>query len=167
MEETGLFKFTMNPLAGSPGMKQVERAVAEGILKEFGELDRLGGVLAAIEHRYQRSQIQASAHRYEQQINDGTRPIIGLNRYQARTNSLPALKVVRTQRWKKQLQVDRLEKFKQRHRAEAQRALTELTQVVEKGGNVFAQLLQTVEHCSLGQITGRLHELVGHYRPGI
>ena len=34
------------------------------ILAEFREIDRLGGVLSALEHRYQRSQIQAAAHRY-------------------------------------------------------------------------------------------------------
>ena len=167
LEETGLFKFLMNTLGGSPGMKIVERAVQEGVLNEFREIDRLGGVLAAVEHRYQRSQIQSSAHRYEQQINDGTRPIIGLNRYRTTRDKLPAVKVVRTPRQKKQLQVDRLAKFKRRHRAEAERALDALTKAVQQGGNVFAQLIQTVEHCSLGQITGRLHELVGHYRPTV
>jgi methylmalonyl-CoA mutase len=167
LEETGLFKFMMNTLSGSPGMKIVERAVEEGILNEFRELDRLGGVLAAIEQRYQRSQIQAAAHRYEQQINDGTRPIIGLNSYGEAADSLSAVPVVRTPRRQKQLQLERLAKFKRRHRADTERALDELTQVVESGGNVFAQLIQTVEHASLGQITGRLHELVGHYRPGI
>ena len=35
------------------------------------------------------------------------------------------------------------------------------------GGNVFEELLHTVEHCSLGQITSRLHEIVGRYRPSI
>src|SRR5437773_7965052 len=167
LEETGLFKFLMNTLGGSPGMKIIERAVQDGVLNEFREIDRLGGVLAAIEHRYQRSQIQASAHRYEQQINDGSRPIIGLNRYRDADDKPSAVKVVRTPRQKKQLQVDRLEKFKRRHRAETERALDELTKVVRQRGNVFTQLIQTVEHCSLGQITGRLHELVGHYRPTV
>jgi methylmalonyl-CoA mutase len=166
LEETGLFKHMMNTLSGSPGMKIVERAVEEGILDEFRELDRLGGVLAAIEQRYQRSQIQAAAHRYEQQINDGTRPIIGLNRYEG-ADAFSSVPVVRTPRRQKQLQVERLAKFKRRHRAGAERALDELSKVIEKGGNAFAQLIQTVEHASLGQITERLHELVGHYRPGI
>jgi methylmalonyl-CoA mutase len=167
LEETGLFKFMMNAFGGSPGMKIVERAVEEGILDEFLEIDRLGGVLAAIEHRYQRSQIQAAAHRYEEQINNGARPVIGLNRYRDTENKLQPVKVVRTPRQKKQAQVERLEKFKRRHRDQAERALDKLTEVVENGGNVFAQLIQTVEHCSLGQITGRLHELVGHYRPAV
>jgi len=165
LEESGLFKFMMNTLAGSPGMKIVERAVEEGILVEFREIDRLGGVLPAIDQRYQRSQIQAAAHRYEQQINDGTRPIIGLNRYRDETNAAPAVKVVRTPRRKKQLQVDRLEKFKHRNRARTERALDRLATVVESGGNVFKELIHTVECCSLGQITGRLHECVGRHRP--
>jgi hypothetical protein len=32
---------------------------------------------------------------------------------------------------------------------------------------VFGELIKTVQHCSLGQITGRLFELVGRYRPSI
>jgi methylmalonyl-CoA mutase len=165
LEESGLFKYMMNTLSGSPGMKIVEQVVEEAILEEFRQIDRIGGVLAAIEHRYQRSQIQAAAHRYEQQINDGTRPIVGLNRYHEAGDGLPGVKIVRTPRQRKQLQVQRLQQFKKRHRAKAGRALDELSREVERGGNVFAELIQTVEHCSLGQITGRLHELVGHYRP--
>ena len=46
LEESGLFKHTMNMLSGSPGMKAVERAVEAAILEEFREIDRLGGVLA-------------------------------------------------------------------------------------------------------------------------
>src|SRR5881396_1515424 len=72
LEESGLFKFMMNTLAGSPGMKIVERALELAVLEEFRQLDELGGVLAATELRYERSQIQAAAHCYEQQINDGT-----------------------------------------------------------------------------------------------
>ena len=166
LEESGLFKFMMNTLAGSPGMKIVERAVEGAVLDEFRELDQLGGVLPATELRYQRSQIQAAAHRYELQISDGTRPVIGLNRYHDAAR-LPEVKVVRTPRAKQQRQLDRLEKFKHRHRAECERALDRLAATVEGRGNVFAELVNTVEHCSLGQITGRLHELVGRYRPSI
>ena len=166
LEETGLFKHVMNLLSGSPGMKILERALEEAILDEFREIDQLGGVLGAIEHRYQRSQIQASAHRYEQQIYNGTRPVIGLNRYRAEAGT-PEVKIVRTPRSKKQLQVDRLRRFKRQHARQAQRALDDLARVVENGGNVFSVLIKTVEHCSLGQITGRLFELVGRYRPTI
>jgi methylmalonyl-CoA mutase len=167
LEESGLFKYMMNTLGGSPGMKIVERELESAVLEEFRELDQLGGVLAAVEYRYQRSQIQAAAHRYERQIEDGIRPIIGLNRYRADDQSESDVAVVRTPRARKQLQVDRLQRFKKRHREQAQRSLDELADVVEQGGNVFGELIRTVEHCSLGQITERLHECVGRYRPTV
>jgi len=165
LEESGLFKLMMNTLAGSPGMKILERALEEAILNEFRQIDQLGGVLAATELRYQRSQIQTAAHRYETQINEGTRPIIGWNRFGDRSASLPEVRVVRTPRSRQQLQIDRLQKFKRAHRDQASRALDRLSKVVESGGNVFAELLSTVEHCSLGQITGRLQKIVGRFRP--
>jgi methylmalonyl-CoA mutase len=166
LEETGLFKHMMNGLAGSPGMKAVEAAVEAAVLEEFREIDRLGGVLSAVEHRYQRSQIQVAAHRYEAQVNSGERPIIGVNRY-ASNGHAPDVGVVRTPARKQRLQVSRLKKFKKLHARHAGKAMDELSKVVEQGGNVFAQLIETVEHCSLGQITGRLHELVGHFRPAV
>ena len=143
LEESGLFRHTMNLLSGSPGMKAVERAVQDAVLAEFREIDRLGGVLAAVEHRYQRSQIQSAAHRYERQIYDNTRPIIGLNRYRAETEKPPDVPIVRTDRKKKQLQVDRVSKFKRRHARHSEKALDDLSKVVEAGGNVFAQLVET------------------------
>jgi methylmalonyl-CoA mutase len=167
LEESGLFKFMMNALGGSPGMKAVEQALEAAVLEELRAIDRQGGVLAATEQRYQRSQIQAAAYRYEQQINQGVRPIIGLNRYREEGGKSPQVRVVRTPRSRKQRQLDRLARFKRRHHSQATRALDRLAQVVEHNGNVFAELICTVEHCSIGQITARLHELVGRYRPTI
>ncbi len=165
LEESGIFKHTMNMLSGSPGMKAVERAVEAAILAEFREIERLGGVLAAVEERYQRSQIQNAAHRYEQQIYDGTRPIIGLNRYRNGADEIPDVKLARTPRSKQQLQVDRLSKFKKKNAEKAKRALDKLAEIVERGENFFPTLLEAVEVCSLGQITGRLQEVVGRFRP--
>src|SRR6202007_1702389 len=105
LEESGIFKHTMNMLSGSPGMKAVERAVEKAILDEFREIESLGGVLAAVENRYQRSQIQNAAHRYEQQIYDGTRPIIALNRYRNGSDDIPEVKLGGPPRKKKQFTV--------------------------------------------------------------
>lgn len=164
LEESGIFRHMMNPLAGSPGMKAVERAVEAAILAEFREIDRLGGVLSAVEQRYQRAQIQQAAHRMESQIYDGTRPIIGLNRY-ASTNGHAEMDLVRTARSKQLFQVKRLQAWKKKHGKHAERMLDELADVVDTGGNVFAKLIECVEHCSLGQITHRLREVVGPFRP--
>lgn len=164
LEESGLFRHTMNLLAGSPGMKQVERAVEAAILTEFETLDRLGGVLEAMEQRYQRSAIQAAGHRYETQILDGTRPVIGVNRYW-NEEARPVPLLVRIPDERKQFQIDRLRDFKQRNLNRAPLALERLTRVVKEGGNVFTELMDTVECCSLGQITNALQETVGRFRP--
>jgi methylmalonyl-CoA mutase len=167
LEESGIFKHTMNMLSGSPGMKAVERAVEAAILDEFREIERLGGVLAAVEDRYQRSQIQNAAHRYEQQIYDGTRPIIALNKYRNGSDDVPEVKLARTPRKKQQLQVDRLARFKKKNAEKTKLALDTLAAVVERGENCFPALLEAAEVCSLGQITVRLQEVVGRFRPTV
>jgi methylmalonyl-CoA mutase len=167
LEESGIFKHTMNMLSGSPGMKAVERAVEKAILDEFREIERLGGVMGAVENRYQRSQIQTAAHRYEQQIYDGTRPIVALNRYRNGANSdeMPEVELARTPRTKQQLQVNRLKKFKSKNARKAEQALDNLAAVVETDENCFPTLLEAAEVCSLGQISERLQEVVGRFRP--
>jgi len=119
-------------------MKAVERSVEAAILDEFREIERLGGVLAAVEDRYQRSQIQNASHRYEQQINDGTRPIIALNKYRNGSDEdMPEVKLARTPRKKQQLQVDRLAKFKKKNADKSKRALDKLAAVSRAGKIVF------------------------------
>jgi len=165
LEESGIFKHTMNMLSGSPGMKAVERAVEKAILDEFREIESLGGVLAAVENRYQRSQIQTAAHRYEEQIYDGRRPIVGLTRYRDPNEKPPVIELVRTPRKKQELQVNRLKNFKKQNAGKAEKALDKLARVVESGGNTFPALLEAAEVCSLGQISARLQDLVGRFRP--
>src|SRR6185503_16739919 len=121
----------MNLLAGSPGMLAVERAVEAAVLEEFDRIDRLGGVLPAMEYRYQRSQIQQAAHRYEEQIQTGVRPIIGLNAYRDSGATAPDVPVVRTPGAKKRLQIERLAAFRRRHARHADRALDDLSRAVE------------------------------------
>lgn len=164
LEETGLFKHTMNLLAGSPGMLALERAVEAEVLAIFREIDALGGVLPAMEQRYQRGKIQESALRYEQQVNSGERPVIGLNRY-ASGAAMPVVALARTPPARQRLQVERLRAFKKKHARRAAQALARLEHVARDRGNVFAELLRTVECCSLGQITACLEHAVGKFRP--
>ncbi len=165
LEESGIFKHTMNMLSGSPGMKAVERAVETAILEEFRQIESLGGVMGAVENRYQRSQIQNAAHRYEEQIYNGTRPIVGLTRYRDPDEEPPTIELARTPRSRQQLQINRLKQFKKKHAGKAEKALDKLETVVESGENTFPALMEAVEVCSLGQITERLQEVVGHFRP--
>ena len=167
LEESGLFRHMMNALPGSPGMKCVEQAVEAAILEEFRTIEEFGGVLGAMENRYQRTQIQSSAHATERQIHSGGRPIIGLTRYRNEEEQSPKVELVRTSSAKKRRQLARLKAFKSRNAAVAGEALARLREVVDRDGNVFTELLNSVEVCSLGQITQCLQERVGRFRPMI
>lgn len=164
LEETGAFKHTMNLLSGSPGLLVLARTVERAVLDVFREIDTLGGVLPAMEQRYQRSKIQEAAHCFEAQINAGERPVIGLNRYPA--PDLPArVPLARTPPSRQRLQVERLRAFRSKHARRAPEALRRLEAVARAKGNVFVELLSTVEVCSLGQITACLEGAVGRFRP--
>jgi methylmalonyl-CoA mutase len=164
MEESGLFKHTMNLFGGSPGLLILEKQVEKAILDVFREMETLGGVLAAQEQRYQRSKIQESGHRIETQIYSGERPVIGLNKYKS-DEPMPSVPLARTSPKKQRLQVDRLRAFKKKNAGKAPEALQKLENVTRSGGNVFAELVNTVEVCSLGQITACLTNVVGKFRP--
>jgi methylmalonyl-CoA mutase len=165
LEESGLFKYMMNVFGGSPGLQILERQVEQRILEVFSEIERLGGVLAAQEQRYQRSQIQQAAHAYETQIySTGQRPIIGLNRY-ASDEKMADVPNSRTPIAKQRLAVNRLRAFKKKNAKKSAAALQRLENVCNSNGNVFAELLNAVEVCSLGQITECLHGCVGKFRP--
>ncbi len=164
LEESGLFRHTMNLFGGAPGLLALERQVESAILGVFREMDTLGGVIAAMEQRYQRSKIQESGHRLETQIYSGERPIIGLNKYVSH-EPLPHVPLARTSPSKQRLQVERLRAFKRKHAKRAPDALQRLENVTRAGGNVFGELVTTVETCSLGQITAGLTVVVGQFRP--
>jgi methylmalonyl-CoA mutase N-terminal domain/subunit len=117
-----------------------------------------------MEQRYQRSRIQEAAHRYEQQIYAGERPIIGLNRH-ASAEAFPRVPLARTPPQRQRRQVERLRAWKRRQARRAPAALQRLENVVRAQGNVMEELLQTVECCSLGQITACLTGVVGKFRP--
>jgi isobutyryl-CoA mutase len=61
-------------------------------------------------------------------------------------------------------QLARLREFKERHREDAPVYLARLKEIALAEGNVFGELLETVRHASLGQITRTLAEVGGRYR---
>ena len=73
--------------------------------------------------------------------------------------------LARTSPKKQRLQVERLRAFKNKNAKRAPDALQKLENVARGHGNVFAELLNTVEVCSLGQITACLTNVVGKFRP--
>jgi methylmalonyl-CoA mutase len=67
----------------------------------------------------------------------------------------------------KQLQITRLGHFQRDHADDRDAALNRLRHVALEGGNVFAELMSTVRHATLGEITHALFEVGGSYRRNV
>ena len=165
--EWGLTK-NENPNQGSFIFEELTNLVEEAVLMEFDRITERGGVLGAMETGYQRSRIQEESIYYETLKHTGDLPIIGVNTFQdpdADEEQLSeAIELARATEAEKQSQLKRLAEFKKRHEKEAPAALERLQNVALSGGNIFAELMDTVRSCSLGQITQALYDVGGQYR---
>ena len=168
--EWGLAK-NENMNQGSFIFEELTRLVEEAVLMEFDRITERGGVLGAMETGYQRSKIQEESIYYETLKHTGKMPIIGVNTFRdphADGEQLSeAVELARATEEEKQSQLKRLADFKKRHEREAPAALERLQKVALSDGNIFAELMDTVRVCSLGQITQALYDVGGKYRRGM
>ena len=157
-----------NPNQGSFIVEELTDLVEEAVLTEFENLSRRGGVLGAMENQYQRSKIQEESMLYERKKHSGERPIIGVNTFlpaEGQEEDAPEeLELIRSTEEEKQTQIDNLNAFKERNTDKSEQALAQLRDVALAGGNIFAELMNTVRYASLGQITHTLYEVGGEYR---
>jgi methylmalonyl-CoA mutase len=163
--EWGLAK-NENPNQGSFIIEELTDLVEEAVLKEFEAISERGGVLGAMETGYQRSKIQEESLYYEHQKHDGSYPIVGVNTFRNPHGDTISSKIelARSTEEEKRAQLERLHDFHRRNKDRSTAALARLKQVAINGGNVFAELVETVKTCSLGQITNALFEVGGQYR---
>ncbi len=155
-----------NPNQGAFIIDELTDLVEEAVLQEFERISERGGVLGAMETGYQRGKIQEESLYYEHKKHDGSYPIIGVNTFRnpdahEAGGSIP---LQRSTEDEKQGQIRRLREFQARNAAEAPAALARLKQTVIDNGNVFAELVNAVRVCSLGQITDALFDVGGQYR---
>jgi isobutyryl-CoA mutase len=164
--EWGLGK-NENPNQGSFIIDELTDLVEEAVLKEFEAISERGGVLGAMETGYQRGKIQEESMYYEHQKHDGTYPIVGVNTFRnphADTAPPQKIELQRSSAEEKQSQLTRLKEFHACNAKAAPKALERLKRTVIEDGNVFAELVNTVRVCSLGQITTALFDVGGEYR---
>ncbi len=167
-EEWGL-ALNENPLQGSFIVEELTDLVEDAVLAELDRISERGGVLGAMESGYQRGRIQDDSLHYEQMKHDGSLPIVGVNTFVAPGGGLPpdTVELARSTEQEKQAQLDRLSDFKRRHALDGVVAMDALREVALGGGNVFAELMTTVRHATLGEITGALFEVGGSYRRNV
>ncbi|MDX2177167.1 MAG: methylmalonyl-CoA mutase family protein [Candidatus Sumerlaeia bacterium] len=165
LEETGMFRHTMGLFTTGPGLSLLTDRVEEGVARIWEEMDRVGGVIEAVETRYVRGRIQDSFYKRAQQAHAGERRLVGVNCYRNEEEARPRVELSRTSKERQRLQADRTRAFKAANSEAAEVALRRLADAAERDAdNVFAELLDAVEVCSLGQITGTLQESWGRFR---
>jgi len=157
-----------NPNQGAFIIEELTDLVEEAVLKEFEAISERGGVLGAMETGYQRGKIQEESLYYEHRKHDGSYPIVGVNTFRnphSEGGAAPQkIELARSTDEEKRSQLTRLADFQKRHAKAAPAALARLKETVIADGNVFAELMNTVRVCSLGQITTALFEVGGQYR---
>jgi methylmalonyl-CoA mutase len=154
---------------GSYFLDLLTDAVESAVLEEFDRINSRGGVLGAMETQYQRSKIQEESLYYEELKHTGKLPIIGVNTYLSSKATggnfeRPDVELARASYEEKDDQLERLKKFKSQHGATREKALSNLAKTVLAGDNIFAELMNTVRHASLGEISELLYQVGGKYR---
>jgi methylmalonyl-CoA mutase len=155
-----------NPVQGSFFIEDLTDLVEEAVLAEFNRLTERGGVLGAMERMYQRNKIQEESLHYEMLKHTGEYPIVGVNTFLNKKGSPTVIpgEVIRSTEEEREFQINTLAAFHKRHEHRSAAALRQLQEVAVNNGNLFEALMETVKHCSLGQITHALYEVGGQYR---
>ncbi|WP_144479472.1 fused isobutyryl-CoA mutase/GTPase IcmF [Cytobacillus oceanisediminis] len=166
-KEHGLTK-NENPLQGAFIIEELTDLVEEAVLQEFERINDRGGVLGAMETQYQRGKIQDESMYYEMKKHSGELPIIGVNTYlnpnPPSEEEIDKMELARATKEEKETQIRNLEAFKDQNQDQSETALDRLKETAVNGGNIFAELMETVKYASLGQITRALYEVGGQFR---
>ncbi len=154
-----------NPSQGSFIIEELTDLVEQAVLREFERISERGGVLGAMETGYQRGKIQDESLYYEHRKHDGSYPIIGVNTFLNPDEDEHSVAMLsRSTDEEKQSQLTRLQDFEDRNSDEAARALERIRDAVINNDNVFAELMDAVRCCSLGQLTDAFFATGGQYR---
>ncbi|MET4563261.1 fused isobutyryl-CoA mutase/GTPase IcmF [Lysinibacillus parviboronicapiens] len=166
-KEHGLAK-NENPLQGAFIVEELTDLVEEAVLEEFDRINDRGGVLGAMETQYQRGKIQEESMHYEMLKHSGELPIIGVNTYlnpnPPADDAIDNMEIARASTEEKETQIRNLQDFWQQHEGDSEAAIARLQEVAVNNGNIFEELMETVQVASLGQITKALYEVGGQFR---
>lgn len=163
--ELGLAK-NENPLQGSFIIEELTDLVEEAVLTEFDRITERGGVLGAMETMYQRSKIQEESLYYETLKHNGEYPLIGVNTFLSSKGSPTVLprEVIRSTTEEKEAQIATRDNLWATNKQKSAEVLKTLQTAAIQNKNMFAELMEAVKYCSLGQITNALFEVGGQYR---
>ena len=167
-EETNICR-EVDPWAGSYYVESLTNELAEKAWSLIEEVEKLGGMAAAIETGIPKMRIEEAAARTQARIDSGIQKIIGVNEYRLeKEDAIDILEVdnaaVRIQ------QVDRLKQLRaNRNEADVQKALAAITECAKTGNGNLLELAVEAAHvrASLGEISDACEAVAGRYKATI
>jgi methylmalonyl-CoA mutase N-terminal domain/subunit len=162
-EETGVTN-TVDPLGGSYAIEALTDSIEASAQRYIDEIDRLGGMIRAIEKGYPQVEIADSAYQEQQRIDSGQRVTVGVNKY-----SLPRerpVEILRIPLAVEDRQADRVRAFKHSRDLGAVRSCLDRVREAARGDtNLMPALVEAVDRgCSVGEISDIYRQVFGEYR---
>ncbi|HSR21613.1 MAG TPA: methylmalonyl-CoA mutase family protein, partial [Anaerolineales bacterium] len=161
-EESGVAN-TIDPLGGSYFVEARTNHMEAEAYEYFRRLEDLGGVIPAIERGFPQAEIADAAYRYQREIDQGARKIVGVNAYQE--DKPPSIPILEMDAVGYQRQVQRLADLRaSRDGGRVGQALDKLRIAAQGTQNTMPHLLEAVRaHATLGEIVGVMKEVFGVY----
>ncbi|GAA6740237.1 methylmalonyl-CoA mutase family protein [Thermus oshimai] len=165
--ESGVTR-AIDPLGGSFYLEHLTDRLEREAEALIREIDALGGAVAAVEAGYFQRAIEESAWRFQKEVEEGGRVIVGVNRFFDPQS--PLNEPVPVQRIDPELHEKRkreVAEFKRRRDGESVRVgLEALRQAARGEENLFPYVLEAFRRrATLGEVCGVLREEWGEYQP--
>jgi len=155
---------TVDPLAGSYALESMTSKVEEGARNYIDAIDRMGGMIKAIEEGYVQREIQDSAYRYQIEVEKKERIIVGLNEFSISED--PPGNLLKVDPVIEKEQRERLEALRKRRNDDSvNEALASVKQAAGGSDNLMYPILQAVEsYATIGEISDEMRSVFGEYR---
>jgi methylmalonyl-CoA mutase N-terminal domain/subunit len=153
----------VDPLGGSYFVERLTLDMEEGAYKYFDAIDRMGGMVAAVEAGFPQREIAESAYRFQQSVEKKDKTIVGVNGFvDPDEKPLPILYIDDTA---SEQQLARLATLKQtRDNARVTATLEALKDAARGAGNTMYPLLDCVRaYATVGEMCDALREVWGEY----
>jgi methylmalonyl-CoA mutase N-terminal domain/subunit len=154
---------TADPLAGSYYVEALTNQMESESYKYFKDIEKLGGVISAIEKGYYHRIIADSAFRYQKEIEEKKRVIVGINEFVEDEETEIELRDPDPEFEKKKAE-DLIELKKNRDQNEVKASLSEIREVIQGSDNVMPALIKAVKaYVSLGEIINVMRGIFGEF----
>lgn len=161
-EESGVTN-TVDPLGGSFFVEAQTNRIEQQAYDYFRRIEELGGVIPALEKGFMQSEISDAAYRYQREIDQNIRRIVGVNAYnEGKPMNIPILRMD-PNGYSRQL--SRLNEVrKTRDSGHVGQTLDRLRIACEGTENTMPYIMDCVRaYCTLGEIVGVMTKVFGKY----